>query len=72
MALTLGCGDGAAVRHLLTSPDLARDPATPVDAGPLARYDRPPPSVAEYDQLLASRATPTAVPAGASRRAASR
>jgi len=52
-ALALGCGDSAAVRHLLTAPDLARAPSTLLEVGDLARFDRPLPSVADYDQLLA-------------------
>lgn len=53
-ALALGCGDSAAVRHLLTTPRLAYKPAPPVAVGALARYERPLPTVAEYDQLLAT------------------
>ena len=52
-ALTLGCGDQAAVRHLLFTATRVRpaiDPM-PVDAA-LAHYDRPPPSVAAYDTLM--------------------
>jgi transposase len=52
-ALTLGCHDGAAVRHLLVAAQLARPLPAPVDVGALARFERPPPSVAGYDQLLA-------------------
>lgn len=53
MAVTLGCSDQAAVRHLLLTATLARpsiDPL-PMDAA-LARYDRPQPSVAAYDTLV--------------------
>lgn len=52
-ALALGCGDAAAVRHLLNAEALAHQrPAAALDAGLLARYDRPLPEVADYDRLL--------------------
>ncbi len=52
-ALDLGCGDSAAVRHLLTAPGLAHEPVAPLEIGPLSRFARPAPVVREYDQLLA-------------------
>ena len=53
-ALTWGCPDQAAVRHLLLTATLARPPIDPIPLGAeLAHYDRPHPSVAEYDTLLA-------------------
>jgi hypothetical protein len=52
-ALTLGCTDQAAVRHLLLTATLARPPVDPLALGAaLAGYDRPQPSVAEYDTLV--------------------
>jgi transposase len=52
-ALTLGCTDHAAVRHLLLTATLARPPVDPLLLGAaLADYDRPQPSVAEYDTLV--------------------
>jgi len=53
-ALALGCHDAAAVRHLLATDDLAHDRPGPLDVGDLARFERPLPSVAEYDRLLAA------------------
>ena len=53
-ALALGCHDGAAVRHLLTADQLARAPMAPVEVGALVRFERPPPSIAAYDQLRAA------------------
>ena len=53
-ALALGCRDPAAVRHLLAAPDLARAPAAALAVGPLAAYDRPPPALGAYDDLLAA------------------
>lgn len=51
-ALALGCHDGAAVRHLLAADELARPRPAPVDIGVLVRFERPPPTVDAYDQLL--------------------
>ena len=52
--VSLGAYDVAAVRYLLTEASLQRVPAAPIDVGELARYDRPLPSVADYDTLLLS------------------
>jgi transposase len=52
-ALALGCTDSAAVQHLLTTPDLARQkPVSIRDLGPLAQFERPLPAVDAYDELL--------------------
>ena len=51
-ALALGCADGAAVRHLVLAAGLTRAPAVEIDVGLLARFERPPPTVDAYDQLL--------------------
>jgi hypothetical protein len=51
-ALVLGCTDEAAVRHLATARSLEHAPAQPVEVGPLAQFERPLPTVGEYDQLL--------------------
>lgn len=50
--LALGCQDSAAVRHLLAAADLERVPAPPLQLGFLAQFDRPQPSVQDYDRLL--------------------
>jgi hypothetical protein len=52
-ALTLGCGDQAAIRHLLFTTTVVRPAiaAIPLEAA-LTGYDRPLPSVAEYDTLV--------------------
>ena len=52
--VSLGACDVAAVRYLLIEASLQRAPAAPIDVGELARYDRPLPSVADYDTLLLS------------------
>jgi hypothetical protein len=52
-ALTWGCSDLAAVRHLLLTATLERPPIAPMAIGPaLAHYDRALPSVAAYDTLV--------------------
>jgi hypothetical protein len=42
------------VRYLLTEAGLHKARPDPIDVGALARYDRPMPSVADYDTLLIS------------------
>jgi transposase len=51
-ALALGCGDAAAVRHLLALPSLAHPTPPPLETGALGRFDRPLPRADRYDQLL--------------------
>ena len=51
-AVSLGACDVAAVRYLLTEAALRKGPPAAVDVGALARYDRPMPTMAEYDVLL--------------------
>ncbi len=53
-AVSLGACDVAAVRYLLTEAGLRKARPDPVDVGELARYDRPLPTVADYDALLLS------------------
>jgi len=51
-ALVLGCTDVAAIRHLLMSDELQHAVASTVEIGALAAYERPLPTMAEYNQLL--------------------
>ncbi len=51
-AVSLGACDVAAVRYLLTEAGLHKGRPDAVDVGALARYDRPMPTLAEYDVLL--------------------
>jgi transposase len=51
-ALELGCTDAAAVQHLVTSQDLQHPRSASVELGPLQRYERPLPTLSEYDHLL--------------------
>ena len=51
-ALELGCSDVAAVRYLLSVSGQERPPAAaPAQIGALNRYDRPQPSLEDYDRL---------------------
>jgi len=59
-ALTLGCHDVAAIRHLMLAGHLDRPTVMSVDIGPLARYERPMPVMTSYDQLLSHSAEVTA------------
>ena len=68
-ALALGCGDSAAVRHLLAAKELERVSPAPLDVGDpslrcgavLAAYERPVPTVTAYDQLLVGCAVATRI-----------
>jgi transposase len=51
-ALVLGCTDAAAVRHLVAARSLEHAPPQAVEVGALAQFERPLPTVGEYDQLL--------------------
>jgi transposase len=53
-AVSLGACDVAAVRYLLTEAGLHKPRLDRIDVGELARYDRPMPTVADYDVLLLS------------------
>src|SRR5918992_3100656 len=52
-ALVLGCTDEAAVRHLVTAQGLEHARPQTVEVGALVQFERPLPTVGEYDQLLA-------------------
>jgi transposase len=51
--LALGSQDSAAVRHLLTAPQLARAQPPRIEVGALAAFERPLPQLDAYDALLA-------------------
>jgi hypothetical protein len=51
-ALSLGCRDVAAIRHLLMAGQIERPEIAPIELGGLARYERPMPVLSGYDQLL--------------------
>ena len=51
-ALSLGCHDVEAVRHLMLAGEMVRPAVEAVEVGALARYERPQPVLSEYDELL--------------------
>lgn len=51
-ALDLGCADVAAIRHLLLSDQLQHAVPEPIEIGTLAAYERPLPTMMEYDRLF--------------------
>lgn len=52
-ALAMGCGDAAAVEHLMGARQLTRSRPGSLDIGVLIAFERPLPAVTEYDRLLA-------------------
>jgi hypothetical protein len=51
-ALELGCSNVGAIRYLLNVHNLEQRPtAKPLDIGALSRYDRPQPSLDDYERL---------------------
>jgi transposase len=52
--VALGACDVAAVRYLLTEAALRKVRPEPIEVGELARYDRPMPTLADYDALLSA------------------
>jgi len=59
-AVSLGACDVAAVRYLLTEAALHKGQPPSIDVGDLARYDRPMPTMADYDLLLSGPCAGTA------------
>ncbi len=57
-ALTLGCSDAAAVRHLAGAADLARARGALIELGELSRFERPLPVMTDYDGLLGEEVAP--------------
>jgi hypothetical protein len=51
-SVAMGCMDVSAVVLLLQGSREVRPPLEPVEIGELSRYDRPQPTLADYDQLL--------------------
>jgi transposase len=54
-ALSLGCSDAAAVRHLAEAADMVRARGT-IELGALSRFERPLPVMNDYDGLLGQEA----------------
>jgi hypothetical protein len=53
-ALELGCTDVAAIRHLLMADQLQHVAQETIEIGVLAAYERPLPTMIEYNQLLSA------------------
>ena len=51
-ALEMGCADVAAIRHLLMSDQLRHRGGEAIEIGSLSAYERPLPTMIEYDQLF--------------------
>jgi len=51
-AVSLGCSDAAAIRHLAGAADLAHARSAMVELGELSRFERPLPVMTDYDGLL--------------------
>jgi hypothetical protein len=62
-ALEMGCADVAAIRHLMMSDQLRHTVGEAVDIGTLAAYERPLPTMIEYDQLFSTGLSSTSVQA---------
>jgi hypothetical protein len=48
----MGCADVAAIRHLLMSDQLQHRVGEAIEIGSLSAYERPLPTMIEYDQLF--------------------
>jgi transposase len=55
-ALSLGCSDAAAIRHLVQAADLIRARRDVIELGELSRFERPLPVMTDYDGLLGQEA----------------
>ena len=55
-ALSLGCSDAAAIRHLVQAVDLAHARSAMIELGALARFEAPLPVITDYDRLLGQEA----------------
>lgn len=57
-ALSLGCSETAAIRHLVQAVDLAHAWSAIVDLGALSRFEAPLPVITDYDGLLGQEVAP--------------
>jgi hypothetical protein len=57
-AVTLGCADAAAVRHLVEAADLTHARNAIIELDSLARFERPLPVMTDYDGLLGQEVAP--------------
>jgi len=57
-AITLGCADAAAVRHLVEAAGLKHVREALIELGELSRFERPAPVMTDYDGLLGQEVAP--------------
>jgi transposase len=57
-AITLGCSDAAAIRHLAGAADLTHARSAIIELGALSRFERPLPVMTDYDGLLGQELAP--------------
>jgi hypothetical protein len=57
-AISLGCSDSAAIRHLAGAADLAHARSAIIELGELSRFERPLPMLTDYDGLLGQEVAP--------------
>ena len=57
-AITLGCADAAALRHLVEAADLTHAHHALTELGELSRFERPAPVMTNYDGLLGQEVAP--------------
>jgi hypothetical protein len=57
-AITLGCADAAAIRHLVEAADLTHAREALIELGELSRFERPAPVMTDYDGLLGQEVAP--------------
>lgn len=57
-ALTLGCADSAALRHLVEAADLTHARSELIELSALSRFERPMPVLTDYDGLLSQEVAP--------------
>jgi hypothetical protein len=57
-AITLGCSDAAAIRHLAGAADLVHARSAIIELGALSRFERPLPVMTDYDGLLGQEVAP--------------
>jgi transposase len=55
-ALSLGCSDAAAIRHLVQAVDLGHARSAMIELGALSRFETPLPMITDYDGLLGQEA----------------
>jgi hypothetical protein len=57
-AITLGCADAAAIRHLVEAADLTHARNAIIELGELSRFERSMPVMTDYDELLSQEVAP--------------